>query len=143
MKTHLVTTCPEATLSQALDLMDLYRVMVLPVVDTRGRLLGLLRERDIVADLARAVSTSAMNVLAVEANSGRLDAVRAVGHRPVSELMHPIGLAPVETENLVDLIPALLAQDLERVPVLDDSGRVVGTLERIDVCQAIFEGHDF
>ena len=38
MKTHVVKTSPEATLSQAVDLMDLYQVNCLPVVEEDGRL---------------------------------------------------------------------------------------------------------
>ena len=34
----------------------------------------------------------------------------------------------------------LILHRLKRLPVLDSLGRVIGTLNRIDVLQAIFEG---
>jgi len=48
MKTHVVKTTPDATLSEAVDLMDLYQVSGLPVVDGEGRLVGMLTEQDVI-----------------------------------------------------------------------------------------------
>src|SRR5260221_12958353 len=47
MKTHVVKTTPDAPLAEAVDLMDIYQVNSLPVVDTEGRLVGILSEEDI------------------------------------------------------------------------------------------------
>jgi len=35
----------------------------------------------------------------------------------------------------------MLARRLKRLPVVTDEGKVVGVLNRIDICQALFEGN--
>jgi CBS domain-containing protein len=48
MSTHPVTVCPEATVADAARLMDRHQVTCLPVVDERGKLLGVTGPRDLL-----------------------------------------------------------------------------------------------
>src|SRR6185437_13743482 len=51
MRVHIVKARPEDTLREAVDLMDLYQVTGLPVVDATGQLIGMLTERDVMRAL--------------------------------------------------------------------------------------------
>ena len=50
MRAHVVTTTMGARLHDVVDLMDLYQVRCIPVLDSEKRLVGVVTERD-VADL--------------------------------------------------------------------------------------------
>lgn len=54
MTTHVVTTSPETDLAEAVELLTSTTVKSLPVVDHRGRLLGILSRSDVVGLLATA-----------------------------------------------------------------------------------------
>jgi CBS domain-containing protein len=131
MKTHLQKTTPEATLSAALDLMDLYQTSSLPVVNEAGELMGILTESDVMHALFRVNSQ-------VEAES--FSQWREVGQLRVKEAMtHPV-IVVGEREPVSQAALLLLRHRLKRIPVLSAEGRILGMLNRVDILQAIFEG---
>jgi len=153
MKTHVVKTSPGATLEQAVDLMDLYRVNVLPVIGADERLCGILAE----SDISRAVIThrGELDSSGSEPAERRtcpeircptltsLKAAAAAGRYLVSDYMSAAGRTVMESQDVADTVPMLFSNQIEpnaRVFVLDGLSRVVGTIDRIDLYQAVFEG---
>lgn len=131
MKTHVVKTTPDAPISEAVDLMDLYQVGELPVVDEQGILCGMIAEADVLG-----------SVIAGPAEGGGSITWNAcVGATPVSERMSSPAVAVAESADLQEAAELLLQRGLKRLPVTRADGRVVGTLNRIDILQAIFEGN--
>lgn len=121
MKTHVVKTTGEATLTEAADLLDLYQTTGLPVVDATGILQGMLTESDIV----RAACS-------MSASDARLLHVR--------DWMTTPAVCVNENEDVAEAARLLQSRGLKRLPVITDAGRVVGVLNRIDLLQAVFEG---
>jgi CBS domain-containing protein len=158
MKTHVVKTTPEATLSEAIDLMDLYQVNGLPVVDGEGRLCGMLTEQDVLRAL---LSEGAARSLLEDADTGEKAeggkpdtrtsgrkvrsaaelglAVEAGGYK-VQDWMTQPAISVAETAEVRMAARLMLARHLKRLPVITEEGKVIGVLNRIDVCQALFEG---
>ena len=128
MKTHVVRATLETTLAGALDLMDLYQVSTLPVVDSDGQLLGALSEGDIIRRLAAAALL----------NNG--SAVAEAAAESVARHMSVPAISVPETMELREAAELVLRRNLKRVPVLAENGHVIGTLSRIDICQALVEG---
>jgi CBS domain-containing protein len=128
MKTHVVKTTPDATLGEAVDLMDLYQVSGLPVVDAEGNLCGMLTEQDVL----QAMQEESQHPLGLNPLAERFRVADYMTSPPVSV-----------TENCDVLLAArlMLTQGLKRLPVTTDTGKVIGTLNRIDILQAIFEGN--
>lgn len=133
MKTHVVKTKPDATLSDAVDLMDLYQVTGLPVIDEAGRLCGMLTERDVV----RALEMDSRQPEALA--HGKQRAPDAASWR-VRDYMTQPAVSVTEDTDVREAAELLLARGLKRLPVTTADGQVVGVLNRIDVCQALFEG---
>jgi IMP dehydrogenase len=103
MVSHPVTTGPDATLAEVDALCGRYRVSGLPVVDADGQLLGIVTNRD----------------LRFESDQSRLV-------RDVMTKM-PLVTAPVGTSP--DDAMRLLAQHkIEKLPLVDDSGRLRGLI---------------
>jgi CBS domain-containing protein len=138
MKTHVVTTTTDASLSQALDLMDLYQVNGLPVLDAGGRLCGMLTEQDVV----RALTAAADGAGVPPPSLGDLARISAgVAQAPVGSHMTAPPVAVAEATPLRDAAAMMLAHRLKRVPVTSPNGKVVGVLNRVDILQALFEGN--
>lgn len=103
-----VTIAPDATLREALRLMERYQVSGFPVVDADGTLVGILTNRDIQ----------------FESNPDRV----------VREVMTREGLvtAPIGT-SLEDAETVLHRHRLEKLPVVDEAGKLRGLLTVKDI----------
>ncbi|MCS6896827.1 MAG: CBS domain-containing protein [Nitrospira sp.] len=86
-----------------------------PVVDQRNKLIGIVSEHDLLA---------------------ALDEGKDLGSVTAAEMMtgNPYSIPPAT--NLSTLVHVLRASDLVRVPVVDDTNRLVGIIARRDVLRA-------
>ena len=138
MKTHVVKTTPDAPLSEAVDLMDLYQVSGLPVVDAEGRLCGMLTEADVLKAILPQ-ETAELSGLQAEGLLSRLDL--EAGNRPVSLCMTQPAICVLETDEICSAAQLMFQKGLKRLPVTTEQNIVIGTLNRVDVFQVLFEGH--
>ncbi len=134
MKTHVVTVQRDSNLADAVDLMDLYQVDELPVVDEGGRLCGILRESEIALLVASRTSGSdenaAVSFAGIEDIAGLL----------VRDTMSHEMLKVMDTDEISTQIVRTMLTSARRIPVIDSNDRIVGTLNRVDIIQTLFEG---
>ena len=151
MKTHVVKTQVGATLNQAVDLMDLYQVSELPVVNEAGVLCGMISEADIFrfllsSNFHKQIADSETAIADTESDGPKggakaeLAANRPISDIMISDIMTSPAISVSEDMDASVAVRLLILHRLKRLPVLDSLGRVIGTLNRIDVLQAIFEG---
>lgn len=133
MKTHVVKTTPDSTIGEAVDLMDLYQVNGLPVVDGEGVLCGILTEHDVV-HAVRSQNAQNNDCQTPEVSLPHADAL------PVRRFMSTPVQCVMEHDDAQVAARLLLEGSAKRLPVVDQQGRVVGMLDRVDVLQALFEG---
>jgi predicted transcriptional regulator len=131
MKTHLVTVNATSPLSDAVDRMDLYQVDELPVLDEEGRVCGTIEE----AAIARFVSH-------VLVDQGPDDP--SVTISTITVTVRDVMLQDVPVLNESDNITRTLIDDLllrhRRIAVVSEEGKPVGSLNRVDVIQALISG---
>ncbi|HEV2473798.1 MAG TPA: CBS domain-containing protein, partial [Chthonomonadales bacterium] len=135
MKTHVVKTTPGATLGEAADLMDIYQVSALPVVDESGTLCGMITERDIAGALEPVGLDSAR---AGDWDSA-LATLSAAGAKVVGKFMTKPAVSVCENADAREAAIMMLNTGLKRAPVTRSDGVVIGTLNRIDILEALFE----
>lgn len=131
MKTHFQKVSPDAPLSEALDLMDVYQVSALPVVDSAGVVVGILSEHDVMTALMEQNSV-------IDVSS--LEDWKQAGERLVSEYMTSNVVTATEFEEVRHALMRMMHARLKRLPVLSEQGQLIGILHRVDILQAIFEG---
>ncbi len=131
MKTHVQRVSPDATLREAVDLMDLYQVSALPVVSEEGTLVGVVTERDVVDSLYTLEGTITPEAFTTWGRAGQ---------RLVGEIMTSPPLFVTEEAEVRVATIQMLEHDLKRIPVVNGSMEVIGVLNRVDVLQALFEG---
>jgi CBS domain-containing protein len=112
--TEPVMTCvPEASLATAARLMQDADCGTVPVVDSRGRLAGIVTDRDICLAVA-ASNRSAINIT-------------------VHEVMtHKVLSAQVD-DDVLKALATMKGSRVRRLPVRDDAGQVVGIVSIEDV----------
>ncbi|MFN8193406.1 MAG: IMP dehydrogenase [Nocardioidaceae bacterium] len=101
-----VTITPDATLEQLDQLAGEYRISGLPVLDVEGHLIGIVTNRDL-----------------------RFTPVAEWGTTKVDEVMTPMPLVTAPSGISREDATALLRQHkLERLPLVDDEGRLAGLI---------------
>ncbi|WP_376795440.1 CBS domain-containing protein [Thermogemmatispora sp.] len=115
MTRTVYTIRPEASAQEAARLLDQKRISGAPVVDSDGRLIGMVTEADIISKVNRE------------------------GLRVADIMSHE--LIVVSEETPLEEIAALLSErKIKRVPVVEH-GRLVGIVSRADIVHAVAAGH--
>lgn len=128
MTAPVFTARPETTFKDAVRLLRSKRVSGLPVVDARGRLVGIVSE----SDLLNKVERRDPDTYVLESRKHRLDRARASA----------MDVASAMTTEVVTVGPdfpiALAAREMhtrgiKRLPVVDEAGKLVGIVSRGDL----------
>lgn len=122
MRTDLKAVNPDDTIEEAVILLADGHVSALPVVDPRGRLIGVLSTTDVLQAEADCESSAERD--------------RLFEHTTVREIMtsRPITVLP-DTE-VREAALQMLYLDIHRVFV-EDEGKLVGVLSQSDVVRAV------
>ena len=141
MTTNVTTLPPETKFEVAADLLAEKSVGAFPVVDADGRLLGMLRDDDLIASEARVHVPTFINFLGLGmAFPGEMKQLehelKKVAGATVGEVMDtdPPTIAPDAT--LEDAATIMHERRVNSLPVVD-GGKVVGIVARADIVRFI------
>ena len=118
MTRSVVTLSPESDLYSAVETLLKHRISGAPVVDAEGRLVGILSEKDCL----RVAVASTLDGLP---------------EGSVASYMTREVEAITSSSSLYDIVHRFLRRTFRRLPVVDESGRVIGLVSRRDVLVAI------
>lgn len=123
----------DTPISQAIRLLENAGLSSLPVVDEEGRLVGVISERDII----RALVPEYMDMLHSASFLPSLDQLarklREIGDHPVERYMtKEVVVAKLDDSDLY-VADIMLRRGLKQLPVVDEKGRLVGMVRRIDL----------
>ncbi|MET7426313.1 CBS domain-containing protein [Dactylosporangium sp. NPDC005555] len=130
MSTGVVTVAPDLGYKQIVDLLVEFGVSAVPVVDDRRRVLGVVSE----ADLLHKVEFNGAEVHArlFERRRRRLAKEKAAGENAESLMTAPAVIVAA-TATLTDAARLMEQRNVKRLPVVDDSGNLVGIVSRRDL----------
>lgn len=133
LRAHINKIPPDATMREMVDMLDLYQVLLLPVVDEDDQLVGAVYE-DLV--LQSVLGSGASELRDQPSREHARDVALTIRARDI--MMAP-PVAVDEHEDALDALIKMQDSGLTRLPVTS-KGRVVGTISRVDICQALLEG---
>ncbi|MDH7576999.1 MAG: putative manganese-dependent inorganic diphosphatase [Bacillota bacterium] len=126
LRRKIASCTPETTLQDAGKLMREHQIKTLPVVDPRGRLLGILT----IGDLAHHLLVE----LGLEDLKGSASRARAILATPVKNLMKSEGIVSFHEEELADQVKRVMLETRFRnYPVVDEHDRLLGMVARYDL----------
>ena len=142
MSTPVVTLRPDDKVEHAADVLADKNVGSLPVVDADGKLLGVLRDDDLIASEARVHVPTFINFLGLgmpfpgemKHLEQELKKIAGATLRDVMQVDVP-AVAPDAT--LEDVATIMHDRGVNSVPVLDADGKVVGIVARADIVRFI------
>src|SRR5690348_10138862 len=121
MTRKVVTIHPEASVQEAAQLLDQFRISGIPVVNATGDLIGIITEADIISKVNR---------------YGLLDQDGLL----VADIMSRNVTTVDEDTPVGDIAMLLSERKIKRVPVVRQ-GRLVGIVSRGDIVHAVAMGH--
>lgn len=144
MSRDVVSLHVDASVHEALNLMVDNRVSALPIVDSRGRCVGILTTTDLV-DLTRDLDEDVHRMDFVDPTTRRWlveKMVQTVGTEPVSSFMSE-DVATVGRETpLAVAARDMLRNHVHHLPVVDSSERVIGIVSTMDILSVLADGAD-
>ena len=137
MTRSVITVTPETTIVDAANLMLQRHVSGLPVVDTNGKLVGIVSEGDFIRRSEIGTGRKRGRWLRFILGPGKSasDFVHEHG-RKVSEVMTKSPLTITEDTALADIVEMMERNNVKRLPVVGGD-KVVGIVSRANLLQAV------
>ncbi|SHG81805.1 CBS domain-containing protein [Bradyrhizobium erythrophlei] len=137
MTQHVIAIGADAPIAEALDTMLRHHVSGLPVIDTDGKLIGIISEGDFIrrAELGTQRKRGRWLSFLVGADRVAADFVHAHG-RKVGDIMTPDPLTISEDTPLVRIVEIMESNNVKRLPVVRGN-RMVGIVTRSDLLPAL------
>ena len=141
MSHDVIVVQPETPLSEAIQILADRRIGGLPVVDDAGQLVGVISETDLmwqetgVEPPAYIMFLDSVIYLQNPAKYER-DLHKALG-QTVGEVMTSDAITVNPEKPLREAAKLMHEKNIRRLPVIDDSGKVVGIVTRGDIVRAM------
>jgi CBS domain-containing protein len=137
MTKPVVTVGPDATILEAANIMLRQHISGLPVVDTTGKLVGIVSEGDFIrrSEIGTQRRRGRWLKLILGPGKSASDFVHEHG-RKIAEVMTPSPITVIEDTPLAEIADLMERKDIKRLPVVrgDD---VVGIVTRANLLQAV------
>ena len=125
MSRPAVTVRAGASLKEATTLLDARSLTTLPVVDSEGRVLGIVSEADLISGMVPRDSRLHLVPVAEEAHT--------LPPATVGEVMNLHPMTVEEDTDLAEATDLMTTTGVKSLPVLDRRGRISGVVSRRDV----------
>lgn len=143
MTSTVVTATPDTSFKHLVELMIEHRISGVPIVDARGRLLGIVTEADLVDKPAYGESPRGMLGTVHELMFGpSIDVVVKAMALTAGRLMTDHVYTAHPGDSVQDVSRRLLQHTIKRMPVVTEDGRVVGIVSRRDLLAAFTRPDD-
>ena len=137
MTKEVTSVSPETDVKKALDLLLRMEISGLPVIDDKGRLLGMFTEKDILRNILPSYIEKVGRFIYQENPKSIKNKFEGLAKLTVSQLMRKDVITVDENTSLCEVAHLMLTQKVRRIPVLDDKEkRVSGIVAREDVVRA-------
>lgn len=138
MTTNVVTLSPDQSVPEAADLLSEHRIGAAPVVDGSGKLVGLLRDEDLLVTESNLHVPTAIEFLGAELiwppSMHRYEAeLKKAAAANVREIMSTEFDTVAPTDTVESVATLMHDKGLSHVPVVDANGGLLGIVARGDL----------
>jgi CBS domain-containing protein/PII-like signaling protein len=140
MSTEPEAVTPDTPIADVVERLVSRDYTALPVVDGAGQVIGVIGDTDLLRAGLTGVSVSVHKVIGPDLVREQLSALKSAG-TTVRQAMTTPAVTIVRTLPLADAAHLMHARNLKRLPVVDDSGKLVGVLGRLDVLRSVATGY--
>jgi CBS domain-containing protein len=128
---------PDASISEAAQLMVSHRISGLPVIDEQGDPIGILTEGDLLRRVETGTLRTRSRLATFFADPSRLASEYVQSHsRKVRDVMTPNPVVVGEDTPIADIVLTMENKGIKRVPVVAGD-KVVGIVSRANLVHAL------
>lgn len=136
MKKDVVSVRPTDSVRDVLNLLFKMEISGLPVIDADGKLAGMFTEKDILSHILPSYIQKVGRFIYEENPKSTRLKLAELEKIKVAQLMRRDVITTTEDSTLCEVARIMLTQKARRIPVVDNSGKVVGIVARGDVLRA-------
>jgi len=130
---------PDTSVNQAWELLKENEISGLPVLDQDSKLVGMFTEKDILVHILPSYIEKVGKFVYEQNPKATKRKFKELSQVTVKQFMRKEVVTISEDTTLCEVARVMLTQKVRRIPVLDNSGKVVGIVARCDVLKAIAE----
>lgn len=140
MTRKVVTLTPDMTLAQAWDRMLKNNLKALPVVDAQNVVVGMLTDQDILTRAGLGQRLAVAERLDAEEMKQEFRRLRDSA-LTVVEVMSKPPITVLPKESLAVAAARMAKDEIKRLPIVDEAGKLVGVIARLDILQQVADAH--
>lgn len=144
MTRKVITLRPEQSFEETADILAEHKIGAAPVVDDHGRVVGLLRDEDLIVSEANLHVPTWFNFLGAEfplpGEQKRFEKeLKRMVAATVADLMTTEFKTASPDDTLADVATNMHDADVTHMPVVDAEGKLVGIIARGDIVRHLAE----
>lgn len=139
MTREVATVTPETPLKTIAEIMSRRRVSGLPVIDLQGKVVGIISDKDFLSNMGDGTARTFMDVVS-ECLSGGGCVAAPVRAKHAEDIMNSPAITVDQDTSVMDAARILIEKSINRLPVVDGNGRLVGIVSRADVVRSSWPG---
>jgi len=125
----------DTQLKDVAELMARQRISGVPVLDEAGRVAGIISEKDFLSRMGSADTIQIMGIIAACLGGKGCVAMPIRGSK-ASDIMVAPAITVYEDTSTLKIIEIFATKEINRVPVIDGSGKLIGIVSRADILRA-------
>lgn len=139
MTKKVTVISPDMKAPEALDLLQRMQISGLPVVGADGKLAGMFTEKEILARILPSYINNVGSFIYEENPKSTRKKFAELNTMKVGAIMRKEVVTTKEDTTLCEVARIMLTQKARRLPVIDNSGRIVGIVSRGDIVKAFIQ----
>jgi len=139
MTREVVTVRPDTPLAEVAEAMGNRGISGVPVVDPNGQVVGVISEKDLLTQMGLSEPKNFMSLVASCLKSKGCVAL-PIKQREAADLMSSPAVTVGPDTSVKEIAAIFTAKGLNRVPVTDPEGRLLGLVSRADIVKAAMGG---
>jgi CBS domain-containing protein len=149
MTASVITVGPDYTIKETMLLFSEKKISGAPVVDKNNKMVGIISETDILKVIKTrnrelkmvypSIPIMGISFVEVEKQKEVFQALNEVSSIKISEIMSTRVLTVHASDSMEDVIPLMVKEKINRLPVVDRDGSLVGIVTRGDILKGLYE----
>ena len=143
MTKEVITVHENDTVEKCANILSTKDLSGLPVVDDNGKIIGMITEGDLIKRASRIEGPPVLEVLGgifyLETPDKFMERLKKLTGSIVKEIMSKNVITVSPDKDIESAATLLVREKIKRLPVVDDSGNLVGIVSRKDIMHYLFD----
>jgi CBS domain-containing membrane protein len=135
MTRDVATVSTDTPLKTVAEIMSARRVSGLPVIDRHEKVVGVISAKDFLAHMGDGTAHTFMDVVA-ECLRGGACVAAPVRPKHAEDIMSSPAITTGEDTSVMDAAQILIEKGINRIPIVDRTGKLIGIVSRTDVVRS-------